>query len=117
VDHQAAAEAAKLLSEINQGCSDASSMRSAALTLPVFFLLRFVPLFGMLGLVGFYGLMIAIPIWAMRWWFRFGGIVARDADFDRARKTVKTVGIVVAVLLVVLIIGPFLLGFFRALSH
>jgi hypothetical protein len=110
VDHEAAVKAAQLLSKINQACSDASYMKSSALTLPVFFVLRFVPFVSMVGMVGFIGLSIGIPIWALRWLLKFGAITTDDADFLRARKTVKIAGISAFVLFLLLVIAPFLIG-------
>jgi hypothetical protein len=49
VDREAALKAAALLARINQACSDASYMKSTALALPVFFVLRFVPFISFVG--------------------------------------------------------------------
>jgi hypothetical protein len=117
VDHEAAHRAAQLLAKINQACSDASYMKSAALTIGVFFLLRLVPFITMLGMVGFYGLLIVIPIWALRWWVKFGALVSHDAEFRRARTTVTICGIVVAALLLLFLILPFLIGVLAALRR
>jgi len=116
VDHQAAQEAAKLLTKINQGCSDASYLRSCALSIPVFFLLRFVPFISMLGMVGFIGLSFAIPIWSLRWWWRFGKIETKDAEFCKARKTVLWAGSIVLLVLVLLVIAPFVYGIVSGLA-
>jgi hypothetical protein len=95
-----ARHAADVLARINQACSDASYMRSTALTLPVFFVLRFLPIASMLGSLGWTVLIFLIPAWAIRWWVRYGSIETGDPDYIRARKTVKIVGIVVSVLAV-----------------
>jgi hypothetical protein len=108
VDHEAAVKAAQLLSRINQACSDASSMTSSALALPVFFLVRYVPFISMVGAIGFIGLSIGIPVWAVIWWFKFGKIQSDDPDFQRARKRVRTAGIAVSTVLVLLVILSFL---------
>jgi len=100
VDHEAAREAAALMARINQGCSDASYMSSTALALPVFFVLRFVPFFGSVGTIGFWILLFAIPVWALRWWFKYRDIVSEDPDFRQAEKRVRVAGIVVTGLLV-----------------
>jgi len=92
-------------------------MKSAALTIGVFFLLRLVPFITMLGMVGFYGLLIVIPIWALRWWVKFGALVSHDAEFRRARTTVTICGIVVAALLLLFLILPFLIGVLAALRR
>jgi len=111
VDHEAAHLAALQLAKINQGCSDASYMRSTALAIPVFFVLRLVPFFGFVGLIGFIGLTVGIPIWTMIWWFKYGEIASRDDDFVKARRTVKIITIAVPIVLFVFVILPFLVAF------
>jgi len=104
VDRDAALKAAALLSRVNQACSDASYMKSTALALPVFFVLRFVPFFGSLGSLGFWVLLVVIPVWALRWWLKYRKIETDDADFRRARGRVMAIGIVVTCLLVIFIL-------------
>lgn len=101
VDHEAAVKAAALLSRVNQACSDASYMKSTALALPVFFVLRFIPFLSGLGSIGFWVLLIAIPVWALRWWLKYRKIETDDSDFRRARKSVLVTGVVVSCLLVI----------------
>jgi hypothetical protein len=117
VDHEAAQQAGVLMARINQACSDASYMKSTAVSIPVFFVLRFIPFASMLGGVGFIGLSFVVPIWAVRWWLKFGSIVSDDADFRKARSTVKIAGILVSVVLVLLVILPFLFAFSRGLNR
>ncbi len=64
-------------------------MKSCAWAVPVFFVFRFVPFFNGFGTIGFIALLVVIPVWALRWWLRFAGIAAQDADFLRARNIVK----------------------------
>ncbi len=115
VDHEAAAKAALLLAKIDQACSDSSYMKSCAWALPVFFVLRFVPFLNLFGAVGFIGLLIVIPAWALRWWMKYAGIATQDADFLRARSVVKITGIIVLLLFVFLVIFPFLFGMLIAM--
>jgi len=110
VDPEEAQKAAVLMARINQACSDASYMRSTAVSIPIFFVLRFIPFASMLGGVGFTGLSFVIPIWAIRWWLKFGSIVSDDSDFRKARGTVMIAGILVSAVLVLLVILPFLFG-------
>ncbi len=117
VDHEAAQAAAQLLSKINQACSDASYLKSSAFALPVFFVLRFLPIISMLGVIGFIGLTVGIPVWALRWWLKFGGITTDDAEFLRARTTVRLAGIIVSILLVLFVIVPFLIGLLAAMNR
>ena len=100
VDHDAALRAAVVLAKVNQACSDASYMRSTALTLPVFFGLRFVPLIALVGTVGFWVLLVGLPFWALRWLLKYRGLESDDAEFRKARNTVKWIGITVAAVLV-----------------
>jgi len=121
VDHEAAQKAAQLMAKINQGCSDASYMKSCAWALPVFFLLRYVPFLSWLGLDGFIGLLIGIPVWALRWWLKYGEIATAEADFLQARKTVKQIGIGGSILFVVFlalfIIASFMARFLGATNR
>jgi hypothetical protein len=115
-----ARHAAEVMAKINQACSDASYMRSTALTLPVFFVLRFVPFISMLGSIGWLVLLVGIPIWAIVWWVRYNAIESADPDFVGARKTVKTVGIVVgaiAVLSILVFIALFVVAFLAAAAR
>lgn len=97
VDHESARRAAALMSRVNQACSDASYMKSTALALPVFFALRFVPFIAAVGGIGFWVLLVVIPIWSLRWLLKYRKIESDDAEFRKARSTVKWIGIIVAV--------------------
>jgi hypothetical protein len=92
-------------------------MRSAALALPVFFVLRFVPFLSIVGLAGFCGLSLAVPAWALRWWIRFGAIPSSNSDYRQSRRAVRTVGIVVTCVLVLYVILPFVVGFLHPFSR
>jgi hypothetical protein len=103
VDHLAAQRAAALMARINQACSDASNMRLTALTVPI------VGLFGLVGglaTLGFLGLSIAILVWASFWREKYGEIESEDADFRKARATVKWTRIGVSVIVGLLFILP-----------
>jgi len=91
IDTDAAEEAAELMARINQACSDSSYMRTASISILVFLGLTFVPILSWLGLWGFYFLLFAVPVMAVRWWIRFGLIGTDDAEFIRARRTVAVV--------------------------
>ena len=58
-----------------------------------FFLLKFVPFLGLLGIVGFMFLEIAIPVMAIRWWVKYNSATSDDRDFSRARRTTMFIGI------------------------
>lgn len=108
VDHEEALKAAAVLAKVNQACSDASYMRSTALTLPVFFGLRFVPFLSGLGSLAFTLLSFAIPIWGLRWWLKFAKLDSPDPEYRNARTTVKVTSLIVLAVLVVLVILPFI---------
>jgi hypothetical protein len=97
VDPVAAQVAAEKMTRINQACSDASFLRTAAISVLAFVGILFIPFMGLLGIVGYYFLLVAVPFLAIRWWVRFGRIQADDSDFHRARINV----IVVSVLIVI----------------
>lgn len=121
VDKNLALHRAMILAKVNRACSDATYMRTCALALPVFFVLRFIPFLNMLGAVGFIGLSFVIPVWAIIWWSRFSDLESQDSDYVRSRKAVRIAGIVVAIVLFVLVILPgvaaFALGVMRGLQH
>jgi len=116
-DHEQAIKAAVILAKVNQACSDASYLRSTALAYPGFFVLRFVPFVSMLGTVGFYGLSFAIPIWSLRWWLKFAKLDTTDQEFRKARTTVKTVGILVSLFLVVFVMLPIVRAITIVMRH
>ena len=69
----------------------------------VFFVLRFVPFLGLLGSIGFPVLLVAVPIWSVIWLSKYRGIETDDAEFLKARSTVKKIGIIVAAVLAVVV--------------
>ena len=97
IDPVTAQAAAEKMAKLNQACSDASFLRTAAFSILVFIGVMFIPFMGLLGLVGYYFLLVAVPVLTIRWWVKFGRIHADDSDFRRARITV----IVISVLIVI----------------
>jgi hypothetical protein len=97
VDPEAAQVAAEKMAKLNQACSDASYLRTAAISIFVFFGVMFIPFVSLLGLVGYYFLLIAVPVLAIRWWVKFGGIQADDSDFRRARGTVIVISVLILI--------------------
>jgi hypothetical protein len=89
VDHESAAAFGK----VNQACSDASYLKIMAGSALTFFLLRFVPILGTIGVMGFLFLEFAIPVMTIRWWIKFGKIKTDDLEFARAKQTAMFVGI------------------------
>ncbi|MEI9969308.1 MAG: hypothetical protein WDM87_12040 [Terracidiphilus sp.] len=103
VDHEAARKGAETMARINRACSDASFMKSTAMAIVVFFVLRFVPFLGMIGYIGFPVLLVAVPIWSLIWLSKYRGIETDDAEFLKARSTVKRIGIIVTAVLAVVV--------------
>jgi hypothetical protein len=93
VDHDAAETSAAAFGKVNQACSDASYLKIMAGSALTFFLLRFVPILGTIGVVGFLFLEFAIPVMTIRWWIKFGKIKTDDLEFARAKQTAMFVGI------------------------
>ena len=103
IDPIAAQAAADVMSKVNQACSDASFLKTAAGAILVAFVLRFVPFVSGLGNVAFLVLLMAVPAMAIRWWVKFLGIETNEADFRRAKKTVAAIGIPVSIILATLL--------------
>lgn len=116
VDRDIALKSAALLARVNTAISEASYMRTVAFSLPVFFVLRFVPLGSMLGELGFLGITIVLPIWGVIWWIRYNALEYDDAEFKKSRCTVLIATIVVAAVFVLFVIVPFIVAFAIGLS-
>jgi Flp pilus assembly protein TadB len=101
IDRATAQAAVEKLSRINQACSDASFLRTMAISILAFLGIMLIPFFGLLGIVGYYFLLIAVPVLAIRWWLRFHALRTDDREFSSARTTV----IVISALIVIPIIG------------
>ncbi len=105
IDAEAAEKAAAVMARVNQACSDASYLRVAAVATLVFLGLMFLPFFSWYGTWGFYILVVAVPVMAMRWWARFFRIETDDHDFIRARRTVAVISLLVFFPFVRLLLG------------
>jgi Na+/proline symporter len=111
VDRDIAEKSAVLLAKVNRAISEANYMRTVALSLPVFFLLRLLPFFSLMGELGFTVVSIAVPIWGVVWWFRYNALEYDDAEFKKSRRAVLIATIVVAAVCVLFLFVPFLIGF------
>ena len=99
IDPGAAEAAADVMARVNRACSDASYLKVMGVSVLVFLVLIFVPFAGLLGIAGYYFLVFATPVMAVRWWVRFGRIETEDRDFGRAKRTAIIVGALVSLLL------------------
>jgi xanthine/uracil/vitamin C permease (AzgA family) len=102
--HCNAQSAAELLAEISQACNAASHIASfvgisVAFSLLDFFSLLFIPFHNMLPGTALTGVLLFVPVLALRWKIRFGQIVSQYPDFRNARRTVTVSGIVGGLLL------------------
>ncbi|HEY0384510.1 MAG TPA: hypothetical protein VGC64_00795 [Pyrinomonadaceae bacterium] len=108
VDRQAAMAAAHIQSQVNQACSDASYMRTAAVLMWAFLGLSFIPLLPAVGW-GFIFTFVVVLAMLLRWQFQFGSLQTKDKDYPRARRS-KNVALILwlAALLVGFVVKPFL---------
>ncbi|MBV8632733.1 MAG: hypothetical protein JOZ83_17545 [Silvibacterium sp.] len=88
IDRQAAEAAATLTTKVSEACNDASYVRILAGSLIVFFFLALVPFMGLIGTVGYYGLLALVPVLIIRWWVRFFSLRSDDPDYRRAKRNV-----------------------------
>ena len=65
-----------------------------AWSLLTFFVLVLFPFLGLVGIVGFWFLRVAIPVMVVRWWIKFGSIKTDDPDFTRAKRAAIIVSVV-----------------------
>ena len=85
IDSAAAEQSAAATSRVSASVSDASYLKIMAWSVLTFFLLMFLPLLGLAGVVGLVFVTYALPVMCVRWWIKYGSIKTDDADFPRAR--------------------------------
>ena len=61
-------------------------MRILAGLVIAFFALSFIPFLGIVGVFGYWFLLVAVPVMEVRWWVKFGTIRSDDPDFRRAKR-------------------------------
>jgi hypothetical protein len=86
VDKEAAMIAAQLQSKVNQACSDASYLKTAALLMWAFLGLSFIPLLPAVGW-GFLFTFVAVLVMLVRWQLQFGSLRTKDKDYPRASRS------------------------------
>jgi hypothetical protein len=86
VDHAAAEAAADIQDKANQAYNDASVIRNMAAVMWMFFLVRFIPFVGIVGWIGMFAMLGAVPVKLILWWLKFGRIKTTDPDYKRAKK-------------------------------
>ena len=85
IDRKAAAAAAEAQGRVNQACSDASYLRTAAVGMWVFLGLSLVP-FIPLVYWGFLVTFVVVLVMFIRWQVKFGGLKTQDADYAQAKR-------------------------------
>jgi hypothetical protein len=85
IDRQAAAAAAEAQSRVNQACSDASYLRTAAVGMWVFLGVSFIP-FMPLVFWGFLATFVLVLVMFIRWQVKFGGLKTNDPDYGQAKR-------------------------------
>jgi hypothetical protein len=83
VDREAALAAADIQDRVNQACSDASYLRTAAVTMFIFLGLSFVPFLPMVYW-GFLFTFVALAVLLIRWQLRYRNIPTKDSDYHKA---------------------------------
>jgi hypothetical protein len=101
IDPDAAAAAATLQERVQKACGKASSARITATTIPIFFLLSFVPFIGGVGWAGTGVTLLIVPLSVIHWHIRFGKLESPDPDLPRARRAVRDALLVWAAMVVV----------------
>jgi hypothetical protein len=111
IDPKLAEAAADVMSKINDACSDASYLRIMAGTMFVFLLLSFLPLVGFVAVIGFYFLILAVPVMTVRWWIKFGSLTSDESDWRRARRTILISTAIWGVFLILILVRFILVRF------
>lgn len=106
IDPKLAEAAADTMAKVNQACSDASYLRVMAGSMLVFLLLSLLPLVGFVAMIGFYFLVVAVPVMTIRWWVKFGGLTSDETDWRRAKST-ALISIGIWAIFLILIIARF----------
>jgi hypothetical protein len=65
---------------------DASIVKQLGIWLSVSLLMAFIPVIGIVGLIGFFVLLVAVPIFFLRWWIKYFRIQTNDPDFKSAKR-------------------------------
>jgi len=105
IDARAAEAAADLMKQVNQACSDASYLRIMAGTMLVFFGVSLVPLVGMIGSIGLWFLSFAVPVMAIRWWLKFGGVRSDDPGFRDAKRATRIAPGIWVLFIILFVVG------------
>jgi len=109
VDRQAAATAAEIQNRVNNACSDASFLRTAAAAMFGLLGLSFLPFISFVTYLGFIFTFLAVIVMFIRWQIRFGTLQTDDLDYQRAKR-VKNVALLLWLLAIPLFLVREVLG-------
>lgn len=87
IDPAQAAIAADLQEKANQAGVDAGMIKQMAIWMGVAIPFSLVPFVGMIGVIGYFLLIFALPIFILRWWMKYRGIQINDRDYKSAKAT------------------------------
>jgi hypothetical protein len=88
IDPAVAAAATEKMARVNQACSDASFLRTMAISFFAFLGIMFIPFVGGAGYYGMLFLTFAIPFMSVRWWIKFHDLRPDDREFNRGKSAV-----------------------------
>jgi Ca2+/Na+ antiporter len=86
IDPVIAAAAADNQDKVNQACSDASFLKTAAILMWVFLGLSFIPFVPLVGW-GFLIVFVVVLVLLIRWHLKFSGLNTTDADYQQAKRS------------------------------
>ena|SRR5258708_5811071 len=117
IDSATATSAADLQERVQKACGDASSTNITATSMPVLFLLSFLPMVGIVFLVGNAATLVIVPYKLIQWRLRFGKLESADPDLDRARTALLIAAIVWGTMVVVNVVWFLFKLFVGQLRH
>lgn len=92
VDREAAVQAGELQSKVNQACSDASYLRTAAVVMFGFLAAGLLIPFFAIAYWAFLVTFVVLLVLLVRWQTRFGRLQSNDPDYAKAKRS-KNVGL------------------------
>ena len=93
LDPNAALAFAAAFSKVNAAVSDASYLKIMGGVAITFCVLRLIPFLSLIGVAGFYFLLLAIPFMSIRWWLKYNALPTNDPEYAKARRTAIWFGV------------------------
>jgi len=104
IDPLKAQAAAELHHQVNQAIDSASYLRILAGTMVVFYIGGFLPIVGTPAGIGFFFLMLTVPIQIIRFWRKHLGIHTSDPGMKEAQRNMVMAMVIRVVMMVVFVI-------------